>query len=307
MGSWSATCGVTNLPIHEGHEVRVFFIREGKTPDGSDASYSNELWSPLTHGLKAEYNDYGTYEFTASEVEKELALNVIKQNLIELEVGENKYHDIAVKKEGFSLNKAVEATREGRLKINYPRTVRINDEVHGSMWTMKNIPTRLGIFVVHEFAYQAMMNRDQREMAAYIKPVDNSYIDKFIEQLVENCKETTEYKAMGLMNWINCDFSATRHPLCGILSRTSGMHLADLSSYTIEFLKLAKAEKFDAIREICLELNGYVDFLDNMNLMRKQFITQIGAGSQCEEYALHKLLLQKSLEHIEKDITDRDF
>jgi hypothetical protein len=66
--------------------------------------------------IYAKYNDYGGAE-DCTGIGVDLVMNAIKEELVELPVGENTSHDIAVKREGFDADVFFEAVHESRLFI----------------------------------------------------------------------------------------------------------------------------------------------------------------------------------------------
>lgn len=64
----------------------------------------------------AKYDDYGAGD-TNTGAGLPYVMSGVQKHLIEKEVGENKYHDIEVKKEGFDLKKFYSAVHEGRLEV----------------------------------------------------------------------------------------------------------------------------------------------------------------------------------------------
>jgi hypothetical protein len=115
MGSWNSTCAVSNLHIQSGQEVAVFMLLQTPgTP--SDMCYNDSLYSFCPVPFYGVNDSYGGVE-DCSGMGLDVVINAIKENLYEMEVGENKYHDIAVKKEGFNAEKLFEADHEGRLGL----------------------------------------------------------------------------------------------------------------------------------------------------------------------------------------------
>jgi len=66
--------------------------------------------------FESVYDDYGGGEDSSGPA-LDYIMNMIKKDLVEMEVGENQYHDIAVMKEGFGPEKFFEAVHEDRLSI----------------------------------------------------------------------------------------------------------------------------------------------------------------------------------------------
>lgn len=114
MGCWNKTCGLSNLPIHAGEPVMVFTLVQCNKI--SDFCYSTALYSPVLLPFYSEYNDYGAGE-NSSGIGLPLIINALKENLVEMELGENKYHDIAVKREDFNEELYWNAIHEQRLKV----------------------------------------------------------------------------------------------------------------------------------------------------------------------------------------------
>jgi hypothetical protein len=115
MGCWNGTCGLTNLPIFVGDEVYVFPVLERPTlGDRPSFCYTTALYTPSLLPFVAKYNDYGGGEDEGG-IALELTMNAIQDILVEMEEGENPYHDIPIKKADFGPHLFWEATHEGRL------------------------------------------------------------------------------------------------------------------------------------------------------------------------------------------------
>ena len=112
MGSWYKTCGVSGLHIVDGEEVMVFALE--KNTDQTERCYSTAFWAPAMLPFYAKYADYGG---GCDETGPALPflLSGIKEVMIEQELGENEYHDIAVKRADFDIELFYEAVHENRL------------------------------------------------------------------------------------------------------------------------------------------------------------------------------------------------
>lgn len=113
MGCWNKTCGLSNLHITSGEPVYVFVLERNRN---YDPCYSTGLFTPLLLPFESEYDDYGGGENDCG-AGLDLIMEGLKERLIEMEVGENKYHDIEVKREGFGPKNFFEAVHEDRLRI----------------------------------------------------------------------------------------------------------------------------------------------------------------------------------------------
>lgn len=112
MGCWNKTCGLSNLHIKHGDQAYVFLLEPEKT--GDSRCYTTHMFKPLLLPFVTEYNDYGGGE-NSSGPAFPFIMDAVKRQLLEMELGDNKYHDIAVKKDAFNEELFFEAVHEGRL------------------------------------------------------------------------------------------------------------------------------------------------------------------------------------------------
>ena len=98
MGSWNKTCGLTGLHIIAGSQTYVFLLKENTIKN--DRCYSTALWSPLLLPFTAEYDDYGGGENSSDLLQ--YILDGIKTQVVEMELGENECHGIAVKRDALA-------------------------------------------------------------------------------------------------------------------------------------------------------------------------------------------------------------
>lgn len=114
MGSWNATCGISNLHIKDDDEVMVFVLEQQRNI--GSLCYSTAFYKPLLLPFYAKYDDYGNGKDCSGSA-LSVIMECIKLDLVEMEVGKNQYHDIAVKKEEFNEELFFEAIHEQRLFI----------------------------------------------------------------------------------------------------------------------------------------------------------------------------------------------
>jgi hypothetical protein len=134
MGCWNGTCAMSKLPIFAGDRVVCWFIvgSQGysRGGDATNFCYPHDQFQLMPLPFRAEYNDYGSIENLdpADQQLFDLQLAIIRNHLVELDIGENTVHDIAVKKKDLDFDLATEAIHEGRLQVagyNNPRHVGI--------------------------------------------------------------------------------------------------------------------------------------------------------------------------------------
>ncbi len=115
MGCWNKTCGLTGLPIRSGDDVLVFALEQKN--DYRDRCYTTAFWRPVLVPFYSTYNDYGGGEQSYG-VGFDLLIEGLKKYLVEKDVGENQYHDIAVNRENMDEDLFFNAVHEGRLAIS---------------------------------------------------------------------------------------------------------------------------------------------------------------------------------------------
>jgi hypothetical protein len=114
MGCWNQTCGLSQLHIRANQDVVVFALVKNNGVDS--LCYTTPFYAPVMMPFYAKYNDYGGAE-DCTGLGVNLVMNAIKEDLVELPMGANQYHDIPVKREGFDTDVFFEAVHESRLFI----------------------------------------------------------------------------------------------------------------------------------------------------------------------------------------------
>ena len=116
MGCWNTTCGISGLPIHAGEEVVVFLLTQNQYSFMEEFVYNDTYFKPCLLPFYGNYNDYGDVEDCYGKGIPVL-LEALKAKLVEMEVGENEYHDIEAKKELLTMEYMFELDHEDRLFI----------------------------------------------------------------------------------------------------------------------------------------------------------------------------------------------
>ena len=89
--------------------------------------YTTPFYSPMMMPFYAKYNDYGGGE-ECSGIGLKPVMEAIKNQLVEIPLGKNEYHDIAVKKDNFDEELFFEACQERRLFVEGYRKERLHVE-----------------------------------------------------------------------------------------------------------------------------------------------------------------------------------
>jgi len=113
MGCWNKTCSLTNLPIFSGEAVYVFVLEKRKL---YSQCYATGHYTPVYLPFESEYNDYGGGRDSGG-IGFKLVLDAIRKKLIEIEMGENRYHDIAIKRSEFDEKLFFDGVVEQRLIV----------------------------------------------------------------------------------------------------------------------------------------------------------------------------------------------
>lgn len=118
MGSWNHTCMISRMPVHAGEEVVSIFLAQRKDMDDSHRCYVHALYDPLPFLIYGKYNDYGAVE-DFSGPQDDVVVNWFKNNVTEMEQGDNQHHDVEVKRENLTLDSIYEIDHEGRLFVEH--------------------------------------------------------------------------------------------------------------------------------------------------------------------------------------------
>jgi hypothetical protein len=126
MGSFSLNCCVSNLPIGWNTPVRFFLLapRPSKSID-LEGHNPYHYWFPRTWPIKATYDDSGSIEKAQSKYLQKIWLDTLKADMVEKDLGENKYHDVPVRK-NMSFEDMLLAVWENRLEIKVNNNYVIN-------------------------------------------------------------------------------------------------------------------------------------------------------------------------------------
>ncbi len=295
MGCWNKTCGLSNLHITAGTPVYVFVLEKNKS---YDHCYSTSLFSPLLLPFESVYDDYGGGEDSSGPA-LPIIMGALKRQLVEMEVGENQYHDIAVKRDDFSPEKFFEAVHEDRMFIQYgseQRPIyftmfrkdivdhilekrRIEDYVGGGKGTYAKWGDEKN-YIQYKFA----------DIAASVRPL----LAKMIEDT-----EGKEYMKAFVMDFVHNyrnDFIAAKW-LNGDNYRYS--RIVDIKDYISKAVEIGTLDAVNKVEPIVVEHLKAV-FLDGfMHAARKTWIPGGHEGSQSSSAGALKLLnagIQKAID-----------
>jgi hypothetical protein len=173
MGYWNKTCGISNLHIKTGSEVYVFPLEQNL---GYGRCYSNEFWLPIFLPFLSIYNDYGGGEYNHKNMK--YTLDGIRKHLVEMPLGDNEYHDIAVTKDILDEELFYEAVHEGRLKVKYEESS--NEKLIDFVMIRKDIVD----YICEHWENQIYIGNSEWKKYKFIDIINS--IPVFVERLVEN-------------------------------------------------------------------------------------------------------------------------
>lgn len=117
MGSFNATCIVSNLPIECGTPVRFLTLTHSTYNKGNEhVCYVGGRWQLRGAPIKSEYNDYGTIEDWDDSLTSKVFFKSFDTDAVEKGVGDNSCHDVHVR-HGMSDKEWIDALWESRVEV----------------------------------------------------------------------------------------------------------------------------------------------------------------------------------------------
>jgi hypothetical protein len=289
MGCWNKTCALSNLPIYAGDEVYVFVLYNNPYAESNSSCYSTDLYNPIFLPFESEYDAYGGGE-NSSGVAFPIIMDILRNNLIEKEVGENKYHDIAVKKDNFDENLFYTSIQENRLEINTNTGLR---KVKFVMMRKDVIDSILDEWVIEEYeGYDSV-----KEESIYFKykfsnvissvndfilgyDTNNLNLNNFAHEMTEKGKNLAA-KWLGAEPW-------------------STIKTKDIVSNTLDFVPSVDSHELITTYIKGLFIHAF------MERGRRTWQPPIGEGSQGEDFDVHELLAKTVIGTIESIQKEQD-
>jgi hypothetical protein len=298
MGCWNKTCALSNLHIYAGEPVYVFILEN--TPETSHC-YSTHFYSPILIPFYSQYDDYGTGE-NSSGVGLQIIIDSIKEKLVEKEVGENEYHDIAVKKDNFGEDLLFDSMRENRLEVKNNSLFNNTTSLQFVMMRADIVDGILSKYKPEIFRRNASghYNSNEDSLNDLIGEVDSAIeiIQKELKSIegleldymllsysyastYEHIFRKNENKLAEWIRWFdNTSFGRTVNPMKALLAFIHNNQIEEAREFFIDMLKGCFIASF-------------------IERTRRSWIPQSGEGSQDTELKNHKLLAQTILNAIE--------
>jgi hypothetical protein len=293
MGCWNKTCGLTNLHIFSDTPVYVFLLEQNLH---HDRCYSTAFWKPALLPFEAVYNEVGGGDDCDSYILRYI-LPELKQKIIEMEVGENPHHDIAVTRADFNIEQFFETVGKGRLKVKrmdgkeseIDFVMMRKEEVDNVLAQRKfkqflgiNEQTREGIY--DHYTYADVLE-DIPEYVARLKTLDKPL---YLSQLPNpEDKDWSLYRLASILRFDSYRFSSA----------------ISVNSIILEQLKKGNWTCVEGLLNVYVKGLMIDSFLDSI---RKLWSPGCHEGSQAQDHDGYEVLLNVMQQALAKEIEEQD-
>ncbi len=118
MGSFNATCIVSNLQIQSGDPVRyVLLVKSRFNKENGHACYVSGRWQLRGPAVHAKYNDYGSINGWDETLTTRVTFDALSIDAVEKGIGDNEFHDAPVRVE-MDIRGWLGALWEGRVQVD---------------------------------------------------------------------------------------------------------------------------------------------------------------------------------------------
>jgi len=299
MGCWNGTCGISQMAIRSGEPTIGFLMvrNPGDKWSANGHCYPTAYWCPLSLHIEGTYNDYGAIDnVDENDWNVEVAHKYIVENMIEQDVGENKYHDIAVKKDDIGWKNLSEAMHEDRIELSigtmykqfYPNTTEL----------------QVGLMMVHRKVFDAIIKqgidywggsitmdslmKDGKDIVAYFRENDKTIKGA----ITESEKALVEILMDHGMDMVHIKIGKDNH-LSQITISNEGANFNVGKEY-LRYLseRIYAGDTDEQLDVIIKKLAEFYIFQSAMSMMRKTWMPQAGAGGQTDESELYTAVNQ---------------
>ncbi len=269
----------------------MFILEENVNKD--NFCYSSCLYTPCLVPFTSVYDDYGGGE-NSSGISLPYLLDGLRKNLVELEVGANSYHDIAVKRDEFDIDKFFESCHEDRLQVSSHRG---NRPVKFTMMRKDVVDGVLNRFSLYNYQDSKSYTYHDclKQIEAIAEKIERAFNDRnngYGPTWVFSAKFPELHKIKYILDWSGSLF--TEQLLSGLFSgnRTaSSLNVDDIVFSIATAESLSQEERLCNLKEFLSDcLKGII--LDTfMDKTRKLWTPGGHEGSQNTDLDGHKILL----------------
>lgn len=288
MGCWNKTCGLTNLPIMSGEKTYVFVLERVK--EIQDHCYSTHLYRPLLLPFVSTYNDYGGGEDSQGSAFVAV-MEGIKRCLVEMPLGENKYHDIAVNKDAWDEELFFQSVHENRLRVKYGYD---GETEVGFVMMRKDVVDDL----VNNYEFEEYLGegkgstgwKNSYERYRFADVLND--VDAFVDAAMRIMKEEGwKWPRMDMIAFRRQEEPGVRNRVAEWLRHDLGYRYSSIVRIRDHIIELLVEGDRDLACELLIEhLRGM--FVNTfMEITRKSWIPGSQEGSQGQEYAPYRALM----------------
>lgn len=333
MGSWNATCNISQMAITPGTSVRVLFLsRCLYTMDPANAlrlnssgcnskegCYSTNFWFPRTVPLKAIYDDYGSVtDIDTISLEYELFWAQLEKDFISVEEG--KYNITKKLIQNKDWEQLWQVVSEGRLRVNgyFGRDDQNmdEDEAGEKLDTGSALPV-CAVFI-REDVYQAMLKMPCLKNVYEPEDFENrnsKYVNKEVN--IEFCKsklanyikkiEVVNTKGPKVKNFESiCNVLTIENVFLAPMNPPFTLGISFYFEQIVNLIENGKIEKTDLkINDLLTQIAEiqYIGFL--FSELRKTWHPGTGRGSQSDPmgqaFLYYKAMMEIALTEYKKD------
>jgi hypothetical protein len=288
MGCWNKTCGLTTLPIMSGERTYVFVLERVK--EITDHCYSTHLYSPLLLPFESTYNDYGGGEDSGGPA-FQLIMDAIKRQLVEMPVGENQYHDIAVSREAWGEELFFESIHEDRLRVNYRHDG--GSEVSFVMMRKDVIDDLLETYEFEEYVGEGKGTRGYKNSYERYRFADLvAGIDPLLDAAERIMKEEKwGWPRLDMVVFRYLEEPNTKNRAAAWLRNDESYRYSSIVMVRSHIVELLKQGDRETARELLIEHLKAMFVNTFMEITRKSWIPGSNEGSQQEDFKPYRALI----------------
>ncbi|MGZ8924474.1 MAG: hypothetical protein ACXW2E_01190 [Nitrososphaeraceae archaeon] len=299
MGCWNHTCALTKLPVMYNEPVYVFWLLKQDRQYKQSYCYANEFWDPLIFHFEGEYDDYGGVKNCHGPM-LEPFLKFVKSYLYEMEEGENKYHDVPIKKESLTIDTLFKYNHEGRLFLRQDKCLKY-----------LNNRSELRHVVIRKQVLDKLL--DEYTITTYSNP-ENEYITTNYNELVESGRLYLD----DLANQFNTNSELAKYTTCSSFGFgqnlfndwIEGTNISHIRRYLNLWLNAdIEAHNYEDAKYLIQQVCTLLWLSSFMSDTRQMWHPQVGVGSQeynTNSYELLNDIIQSEIKTI-KELYDEEY
>lgn len=309
MGCWNGTCAISQLPILSGDKVKLIILRTKENLVGNLAGggmcYSSGVTVPMSLPMEVTYNDYGSGEKVIENYNTKHLLNYFKEELkdgkIFYKVGK---HD-----------KVKPLSSVENLLYNIERGYVFTNGILQSSERYYLPECPISFVMILNSVWDSMINAVvslssnffsfEREDDPFYGTRENSYemIEDYFKYLKKSFSSNDPCSRIILDRWSILDGNWKRNFLSG-LRQYDRVDTISFLKYHMYLEDLLEKEDTVNLEEFKKDLFEFVTISTVMEVLRKTWIPQAGAGSQDQDFEIYTALADTMKKHCEDKLKE---